>query len=530
VVKGGVRTRSALDAGMVKRAGNPGSLMKVTPLHGQPKTRRVVNLANGMGAEVEFGIHDHCLSNVERGILERVFFRNGTAVPRPQVGEFRRVMGPSLRRLKRMLRKRSPISVDQFVDCYKGKRHTIYSQAAERFGRDGVRRGDGYLNTFVKAEKINFTKKKDPAPRVIQPRSPVYNVAVGRYLKPLEHDLYRALDKLCGGPTVMKGRNANGTGAAIAEMWEQFDDPVGIGADASRFDQSVSPEALQWEHSLYLYLYNNDPELAKWLTWQIDNRGYARTPDGVVHYRVQGSRMSGDMNTGSGNVLIMCCIVWSFFQGLRVGGKRVKWRLANNGDDCVIVVERRNTELVNSEFPAFCATLGFKMEMEKPVDTLEEVEFCQTHPVCVNGSWRMVRNLESTLAKDLVSTKPIHNEQSWNYFRGAIGDCGEALATGVPIYQNFYQYLKRGAGEARARDDGEVTGMMNLARGMRRGPQPIHDSTRVSFFRAFGVEPGRQRLLEGVYDAVSPYYTAPQNVSQFSFHHSLVAISHPDGV
>jgi hypothetical protein len=139
-------------------------------------------------------------------------------------------------------------------------------------------------------------------------------------------------------------------------------------------------------------------------------------------------------------------------------------------------------------------------------------------------------DLESTLAKDLVSTKPIHNEQSWNYFRGAIGDCGEALATGVPIYQNFYQYLKRGAGEARARDDGEVTGMMNLARGMRRGTQPIHDSTRVSFFRAFGVEPGRQRLLEGVYDAASPYYTTPQNVSQFSFHHSLVAISHPDGV
>lgn len=519
-----MRTSSALDVGMVKRAGNPGSLMRVTIYHGLAKTRRVVNLANGMGAEIDFGIHDNCLSNVSRGILERVFFRKGAAVPRPEKGEVVRIMGPALRRIKSMLRKRSPISAQQFVDCYKGKRHTIYSQAAEKFGRDGVKRGDAYLSTFVKAEKVNFTAKPDAAPRVIQPRTPVYNVAVGRYLKPLEHDLYRVLDKLCGGVTVMKGRNADDTGEEMYKMWSGFNDPVGVGADASRFDQSVSPDMLQWEHSLYLHLYNNDPELAKWLSWQIDNRGYARTPDGVVHYRVRGSRMSGDMNTGSGNVLIMCSVVWSFFQSHKVDGKRIKWRLANNGDDCVIVVERVHEAGVSAAFPGFCAKLGFLMEMETPVDTLEEVEFCQTHPVCIDGKWRMVRNLESTLAKDLVSTKPINNERSWNFFRGAIGDCGEALTAGVPIYQDFYQYLKRGAGDQRAKDDGEVTGMMNLARGMRRGCNPIADSTRVSFFRAFGVEPGRQKLLEGVYAAASPHYQTPQRVHQFSFHHSLVAL------
>ena len=524
MVKDGVRTRSALDPSMVKRAGNPGSLMKVTIHHGQPKTRRVVNLANGMGTEVEFGIHDNCLENVTRGILERVFFRKGIAVPRPEKGDVRRVMGPALRRLKRMLRKRSPISAQQFVDSYKGKRHTIYQQAAERMNRDGVRRADAYLSAFVKAEKINFTAKVDPAPRMIQPRSPVYNVAVGRYLKPLEHDLYRALDKLCGGATVMKGRNANDAGEEMYKLWSEFDDPVGVGADASRFDQSVSPAMLEWEHSLYLHLYNNDPELALWLSWQIENRGYARTPDGLVHYRVRGSRMSGDMNTSSGNVLIMCCVVWSFFQTHLVNGKRIKWRLANNGDDCVIVVERKHTIGVAGAFPAFCGLLGFKMEMEQPVDTLEEVEFCQAHPVCVDGKWRMVRNLESTLAKDLVSTKSITNETSWNYFRAAIGDCGEALCTGVPVYQEFYQYLKRGAGERRAKFDGEVTGMMYLGRGMQAGLSPVSDSTRVSFFRAFGVEPGRQRLLEEMYAAASPHYHKPQRVVSFSYHPSLIAL------
>jgi hypothetical protein len=509
---------------MVKLMGNPGSLMKVTNLHGQSKTRRVVNLANGMGAEIDFGVHDNCLSNVERGILERVFFRKGKAVPRPVKGVFRRVMGSSLKRLKRILRKRSPISADEFVECYKGKRHTIYSAARDKFLAVGVKRSDAYLSTFVKAEKINFTAKPDAAPRVIQPRTPVYNVAVGRYLKPLEHDLYRAIDELCGGVTVMKGRNAYDTGQAMYELWSEFDDPVGIGADASRFDQSVSPEALEWEHSLYLYLYNNNPELALLLSWQIENRGWARTPDGVVQYRVRGSRMSGDMNTGSGNVLIMCCVVWSFFQDFRVHGKRIKWRLANNGDDCVIVVENRYQTAVAEAFPPFCDALGFKMEMEEPVQVLEEVEFCQTHPVCVGGRWCMVRNLESTLAKDLVSTKPINNERSWNMFRGAIGDCGAALTSGVPIYQDFYQYLKRGTGGVRARDDGEVTGMMNLARGMRERVVPITSSTRVSFFRAFGVDPGRQRLIEEVFAATSPHYSEPKLVSKFSYHSSLVAL------
>jgi hypothetical protein len=322
----------------------------------------------------------------------------------------------------------------------------------------------------------------------------------------------------------MKGRNASETGEEMFKMWSDFDNPVGVGADASRFDQSVSPEALEWEHSMYLYIYNNCPVLSKLLQWQIDNRGFARTPDGVVRYRVRGSRMSGDMNTASGNVMIMCCVVWTFFQQFRAGGKRIKWRLANNGDDCVIVVEGCHANQVSEEFPPFCALLGFKMEMEPPVTRLEEVEFCQTHPVCVNGDWRMVRNLENTLAKDLVSTKPINNEGSWNMFRGAISDCGLALTSGVPVFQEFYRYLGRGSGSRRSRDDGEVTGMMNLARGMRHRFNEPDPSTRVSFFRAFGVDPARQVLLERMYQSHSPHYREPQLVHNFLPNPSLISL------
>jgi len=324
---------------------------------------------------------------------------------------------------------------------------------------------------------------------------------------------------------VMKGRNADESGEAFKEMWDEFDDPSAIGCDATRFDQSVSPDALRGEHSVYLHVYDNDPNLAKLLGWQIKNRGFVRVPDGCIQYRVEGSRMSGDMNTGSGNVVIMCCIVFAFFRWLRrTKGLKMKWRLANNGDDCVIVVERCNEHYVVSFFPSFCVELGFGMEMETPVYTLEEIEFCQSHPVCVDGSWRMVRNLENTLAKDLVSTKPIDGERSWNMFRAAIADCGASLTSGLPMYQSFYSYLGRGAGVGRAKNDGDVTGMMNLARGMHAKVLPVADSTRVSFFRAFGVEPGRQRLLEGVYDDATPSFTKLQRVSRFLPHPALIAL------
>jgi hypothetical protein len=322
----------------------------------------------------------------------------------------------------------------------------------------------------------------------------------------------------------MKGRNADQTGQVLREMWDSFDCPVAIGADASRFDQSVSPEMLAMEHSVYLHVYNNCPELSKLLSWQINNRGFARTPDGVVHYKVKGSRMSGDMNTGSGNCLIMCCVAAAFFRWLKdEHGVVVRWRLANNGDDCVFILELKDAHVMDL-FPQFCAGLGFKMEMEAPVSVFEEIEFCQTHPVQMPGGWRMVRNLENTLAKDLVSTKPIHNERSWNMFRGAISDCGAALCSGVPIYQDFYQYLGRGAEGVRGRDDGEVTGMMNLSRGMRGGVAPIADITRVSFWRAFGVNPGRQVVLEEHYANLHPRYQKPERVHHFTPNPALFAL------
>lgn len=92
------------------------------------------------------------------------------------------------------------------------------------------------METFVKCEKLNFTSKDDPAPRVIQPRAPEYNVELGRYIKHLERPLFKSLESFFGYPVVFKGHDANVYGQWMRAHWDNFRNPVAIGLDASRFD------------------------------------------------------------------------------------------------------------------------------------------------------------------------------------------------------------------------------------------------------------------------------------------------------
>lgn len=133
--------------------------------------------------------------NVEQhGVLAPV------AVPRP--GIFHHRLGKLSRRLLRYIPFSPVCPLEDFPALYLGRKRTIYQKAVDSLTERPLSRKDGYLSTFLKAEKINFSKKPDPAPRVIQPRPPRYNAVVGVYLKPLEHPVYRALGKMHGSTVV----------------------------------------------------------------------------------------------------------------------------------------------------------------------------------------------------------------------------------------------------------------------------------------------------------------------------------------
>lgn len=399
-----------------------------------------------------------------------------------------------------------PTSAAAFLAGYRGdRRFKVYSDAVKSLETVPVGQQDALLTTFVKCEKINFSAKEDPAPRVIQPRTPRYNVEVGCFLRHLEKKVYRALGELFGGPTVMKGYNAHESARELRAMWESFDDPVAIGLDASRFDQHCGVEALQWEHSVYeaCFVGSDKKRLRELLSWQLKNRGIARTSDGVVRYEVDGCRMSGDMNTALGNCLIMCALVYKLVRGLNI-----RVRLANNGDDCVVFMERKHTELFNQAVAPFFLDHGYTMKVEDAVDVFEEIEFCQTHPIWVGPNpedWLMCRNALVAMAKDSVSVLPLTQGKLAQAWCTAIGECGMSLSGGVPIFQEFYTALLRaGGGQRMGHHPALESGFARLASGMHRRYCEVSDETRVSFWKAFRILPSEQMVLEDALRAHTP--------------------------
>ena len=83
-----------------------------------------------------------------------------------------------------------PITADSVVAQYSGPKRQRYAKAKVQFEREGVKRKDAVVKGFLKFEKIESNNPNKPwaskVCRFIGPLSFVYNVALGRYLLPME--------------------------------------------------------------------------------------------------------------------------------------------------------------------------------------------------------------------------------------------------------------------------------------------------------------------------------------------------------
>lgn len=467
------------------------------------KTRKLYCLG-GVGTSVKFNVHNNSLANLRRGLIERVFFvendkKELEPAPKPLSGAFDRLTW-FRRKLHNIVGTHSCISPGQFLDFYTGRRRTIYEGAVKSLEGLSVQRRDAYLKTFVKAEKINTTKKPDPAPRVIQPRNVRYNVEVGRYLRRFEHYLYRGIDEIWNGPTIIKGYTVEQIGKIARDAWDSFTSPVAIGFDMKRFDQHVSSDALKWEHSVYLDAFCHDSYLAELLEWQLVNKGVGYASDGMIKYKVDGCRMSGDMNTAMGNCLIACAITHDFFRS-----RGIRARLMNNGDDCVVICEKECAAVVKADMVRHWRQFGFQCELECDAEIFEQIEFCQMRPVFDGEKYVMVRNPLVSLSKDSYSVGPWNGINHARKWVNAVGLCGLSLTGGIPVVQSYYNMMIRNTQSVNSsgilRDVSFASGFRELARLGNRKSGVISEDARFSFYLAFGITPDLQRAMESDYDA-----------------------------
>ena len=468
------------------------------------KVRRVCRLS-GVSPPLEIKPFNNCIDTLERAVNERVFFvknREGVYVepPQPEGLHFAETVSKFGKRVAKIVGKTVPLSRSAFVDTFRGRKLKIYQAAYESLQWNSVTRKDASIQVFVKSEKTDFTTKVDPVPRVISPRSPRYNLEVGRYLRRIEESIFKAIGKVFGHTTVIKGFNAVDSATLMSEKWGMFNNPAAVGLDASRFDQHVSQPALKFEHSVYINCFAHAyhrKQLAKLLSWQLENdcRGY--TPNGKLKYRTNGGRMSGDMNTSLGNCLIMCSMIHAYLEH-----KGIKGQLANNGDDCVVFMEK--DEVVNFQTGLFewFEKMGFNMTMEKPVYQFEHIEFCQTKPVFDGEKFIMCRNPHTALAKDTVLLQPgttVKYNQGW---MDAVGKGGLSMTGGLPVFQEFYQmYIRCGKEYKEKKLNAGVLSwrFRHMVGNLSASYREVLPETRASFYYAFGISPDAQVELERVY-------------------------------
>ncbi len=471
--------------------------------NGQPCKKRTYHVVSRMGGEHDLGVFNNSVDAVECALLERYFTcKVGEEFLPPLQTRRKDWERPHLRAflqgvVSEVKPGATPICCREVVNCYRGAKRRVYESALRSLQMKSINRKDAHLRPFTKFEKQCLLK----APRIINPRSPRYNLMLGKYLKKAEKAYFKAINKVWDSwtdHTVIKGLDVRGSAEVLRGKWDRFRDPVAVGLDASKFDMHVSVEALKYEHEFYNDVFES-PELAKLLSWQLINRGKAYCDDGEVSFVTPGTRASGDLNTSLGNCLIMCSLIWAMCKKLGIVAE-----LANNGDDCVLIFEEEHLETVLTEVPGFFHTYGFRMTVEEPVKVFEQIEFCQSSPVELVGGWTMVRNPRTCLKKDPMCLVPVQNEKVWKKWLGAVGECGVALVPGCPVLQSFYRCFERSGARAGAKFKQRIFNNTSMEERTIRGPlgsSEITPTARASFAAAFDISPQQQLDLEKFFDS-----------------------------
>jgi len=452
---------------------------------------RVYYTFPGLGAKHNLGVYNNSVGAVERAFIERYFlckYPSGFAPPvKPQLRKYN-VLKDFRTRLLMHMPKLPVLTLTQTVNLFPANKRKVYERALNDIARQGFSDLDARLKSFVKFEKQDITK----APRIINPRSAKYNLMLARYLKHAEHKYYRAINRVFGGhtrTTVFKGLDADQSAQVLRAKWDRFSEPVAIGLDATKFDMHVSYEALQFEHSVYLqsrYMCKNKKELSRLLQLQLENVGHARCDDGSVRFKMRGTRCSGDVNTSLGNCIIMCALIW---QWSHENGVEVE--LANNGDDCVVIMERRDLERFQNSISTHMFSFGFHVQVEKPVYEFEEIEFCQTQCVKLETGWRSIRNFRTVFKKDTMCLRPIPNLNTLRKWMYSVGEGGLSCSRGVPILEAFYELYQRSGVPCSWKNENPYRFASTSTKNAK-----ITVEARASFYVAFGILPHEQRLVE----------------------------------
>lgn len=472
------------------------------------------------------------IDGLERGVKERVLFvpkKNGTfaSVPLPKPGFFKASLLESVKLLRRYLPSTVPMSYDKFLETTRSCKKRSTEKAIESLLVTGLDGRDYDIDIFGKYEKTNFTKKVNPAARVISYRGARFCVVYGCFIRPIEHYiLSKSITKLFGEKTVFKGLNTLQSGRLLHEKWSRYPNPIAIGIDAVKYDEHMHTCALRVAHALYGHCFPHvvhKRELQKLCLKQLHNTCRAYSDDGKLKYRVDGQTMSGEMSTSLTACVIMCLMLHTYFN-LR----GVTASLANNGDDCVVIMDAKDEVVFRTGFDEWFLTMGFEMTVEPTVTVFEKIQFCQTNPIFLGpgpDDYIMCRDPFVGIAKDTVMLDRWTTPKVFRGWLDCVGKGGLACTAGLPVFPSFYKcYIKHGSELPKYTSQRGPALNWSMRQSLKtlvlidRKPTP---QTRASFYYAFDVTPVEQVIMEEFYDQCLISTDFDVNYENFLFQPSL---------
>lgn len=443
---------------------SPGSEIRLPELEHRDKSLvKVCLLMNGM---YPTNIYNNCACNEYRSLVERHL----KVVPQPDEDYIREVT----KRTEHLYPAVTPLSYNAVVNRYSGAKKRRYVTALLNLQQYGLQPKDCKVRMFVKNERFEHKYLGVKPPRAIQYRTPEFNLGFLRYVTAMEEWIYPNLKLGCSGTRVVaKGLNWEDRAELIVEKASWFRRPLFIMNDYTSFDATIGTALLRANSRKYVRMCGRGVRL--WTKEQLYNTGYTRHG---IKYKVKGTRMSGDADTGLGNTLINIDAIVEF---LRVNNI-TKYEFIVDGDDSVIIVEQTEKALDYTSF----GRMGLILRSETTTD-IHKVEFCQSR-IIFRPKPLLVRNPRKVISTAAICRNIQADAKAWLC---GVGHCELACNPGVPVLQSFAQALTTASVTPYFDRD-----MERRMEGSVGKPQPITDIARLSFYKAWGIDPSQQVWLE----------------------------------
>lgn len=388
-----------------------------------------------------------------------------------------------------------PPTYQQVIKDTKGSKKKRYQRAYENILNKRIYFDEpqSRVNFFVKLEKWPISKiEKLKPPRGIQFRSYEYLLALKRSMTPLVN--LTKIDRELGEMPSFNPHSVytkNNTPVVIADnlkkAWDSFKTPVAVCLDHSCFDGHYSKELLQHEMHRYQRITGckNNSLLIRLLKRQVKNKGFSM---GGIRFKVKGKRCSGEYTTSHGNSETNHLMIRTILRFLGI----TEFQIFVNGDDSVIICNEEDMAKIVDNLHLF-RNFNMETEIEHIARVFEEITFCQTSPVCVDGVYTMIRKPVRVLSRLPYSST------NWqlvlNRFLVSVGLCELSINMGVPILQELAVWLIRKGGCDRPltthkTDHYDAKAVLDI--------KPIQQSTRESFNLAFGIDSYDQLKIEKI--------------------------------